>query len=161
MKKQNQKQKIVKVKFLIHLKKPEHISWPDANIAYSRIMKHMSNNSDPWTAWLLQENLVETWHDFKNKEIIKTNITYKQTRKCPKCDSDMITRNGRYGPFGSCSKYPQCEYSDNQVSETHEEVEVETLSTRIIAGTVFIKACGGLQRAKLVLAAIEKMEGIE
>lgn len=28
--------------------------------------------------------------------------------KCPECDSDMVRRDGKFGPFYSCSKYPKC-----------------------------------------------------
>ena len=28
--------------------------------------------------------------------------------KCPSCGSDMRIRNGKYGEFWGCSKYPNC-----------------------------------------------------
>lgn len=31
-------------------------------------------------------------------------------RTCPKCDSDLIIRSGRYGKFIGCSGYPNCRY---------------------------------------------------
>jgi len=30
--------------------------------------------------------------------------------KCPQCGRDLVTRQGRYGPFVGCSGYPQCRY---------------------------------------------------
>lgn len=30
--------------------------------------------------------------------------------KCPKCDREMIRRIGKYGPFISCSGYPECKH---------------------------------------------------
>jgi DNA topoisomerase-1 len=30
--------------------------------------------------------------------------------KCPKCKKDLITRVGKFGPFMSCSGYPECKY---------------------------------------------------
>ena len=29
--------------------------------------------------------------------------------KCPKCTSDMVRRDGKFGPFYSCSNYPRCD----------------------------------------------------
>ena len=31
--------------------------------------------------------------------------------KCPKCDSEMKERNGKYGPFWGCTQYPKCKGS--------------------------------------------------
>src|SRR5690606_34433020 len=28
--------------------------------------------------------------------------------KCPECDSEMVRRDGKFGPFYSCSNYPRC-----------------------------------------------------
>jgi DNA topoisomerase-1 len=28
--------------------------------------------------------------------------------KCPECESPMVVRSGRYGPFLACSRYPEC-----------------------------------------------------
>jgi DNA topoisomerase-1 len=28
--------------------------------------------------------------------------------KCPECESPMVIRSGRYGPFLACSRYPEC-----------------------------------------------------
>lgn len=32
---------------------------------------------------------------------------------CPECDSEMQSRNGRYGLFFGCTKYPQCKSTLN------------------------------------------------
>ena len=45
-------------------------------------------------------------------------LTQKQQQKppvpleenCPKCDSQLVLRNGQYGEFVSCSAYPKCKY---------------------------------------------------
>ena len=34
-------------------------------------------------------------------------------RTCPKCDSQLIIRRGRYGKFIGCSAYPQCKYIES------------------------------------------------
>ncbi|GAB1365276.1 type I DNA topoisomerase [Candidatus Cloacimonadaceae bacterium] len=31
--------------------------------------------------------------------------------KCPKCDSPLVRRSGKFGEFIACSKYPKCKYS--------------------------------------------------
>jgi len=35
------------------------------------------------------------------------------TKSCPKCGSGMVLRNGRYGSFYGCSKYPYCRGTRN------------------------------------------------
>jgi DNA topoisomerase-1 len=30
--------------------------------------------------------------------------------KCPKCDSELVQKTGRFGPFVGCSNYPDCKY---------------------------------------------------
>ena len=27
---------------------------------------------------------------------------------CPKCESPMVQRNGKYGAFWGCTRYPEC-----------------------------------------------------
>lgn len=41
-----------------------------------------------------------------NKEDYADNFDWDQL--CPKCQSKMTLRHGRYGPFLGCSKYPEC-----------------------------------------------------
>jgi very-short-patch-repair endonuclease len=47
----------------------------------------------------------------------KVSTTVKDTdtkaKGCPKCGSRMVLRNGRYGPFFGCSKYPYCRGTRN------------------------------------------------
>ncbi|MBQ4606590.1 MAG: topoisomerase DNA-binding C4 zinc finger domain-containing protein, partial [Clostridia bacterium] len=35
--------------------------------------------------------------------------------KCELCGSDMILRNGRYGSFYACSRYPECKFTKQKV----------------------------------------------
>jgi DNA topoisomerase I len=30
--------------------------------------------------------------------------------KCPRCDSELVAKTGRFGPFVGCSNYPECKY---------------------------------------------------
>ena len=41
-----------------------------------------------------------------NKEDYAPDFEWEQS--CPKCNSEMILRHGRYGPFLGCTKYPDC-----------------------------------------------------
>ncbi len=46
-----------------------------------------------------------------NKPVIREFAFSKRLvegTECPKCKSQMIKRDGKYGPFYSCSKYPKC-----------------------------------------------------
>lgn len=33
-------------------------------------------------------------------------------KKCPKCESDLIVKEGRYGKFVACSNYPKCKHTE-------------------------------------------------
>ncbi len=37
-----------------------------------------------------------------------TSVKYGTSRTCPKCGSRMVLRNGRYGQFWGCSRFPYC-----------------------------------------------------
>jgi DNA topoisomerase-1 len=43
----------------------------------------------------------------QNMEKIKPK---KTGEKCPKCGSDMVYRQGKFGPFEACSNFPTCKY---------------------------------------------------
>jgi DNA topoisomerase I len=34
-------------------------------------------------------------------------------RKCPKCDSDLVIKHGKYGKFIGCSAYPKCKHIES------------------------------------------------
>jgi DNA topoisomerase I len=34
-------------------------------------------------------------------------------RECPKCQKDLVRRNGKHGPFWGCSGYPECKHIEN------------------------------------------------
>lgn len=57
----------------------------------------------------------------------KSNIASQKVliptgEQCPKCNSDLVKRNGRYGEFIACSAYPKCKYIKPKEGES-EEVE--------------------------------------
>ena len=45
----------------------------------------------------------------KNGEMIKKDVAVTE-EKCEKCGANMVIREGRYGKFLSCSKYPKCKF---------------------------------------------------
>lgn len=47
-------------------------------------------------------------------EYIK-NILLTNKFSCPECNAEMIIKQGRYGLFRSCSKYPECKGSQKVV----------------------------------------------
>ncbi|MBO7341443.1 MAG: topoisomerase DNA-binding C4 zinc finger domain-containing protein, partial [Clostridia bacterium] len=40
-----------------------------------------------------------------------TSGTVVPDMKCEKCGADMVMRNGRYGSFYACSRYPECDFT--------------------------------------------------
>lgn len=71
--------------------------------------------AEGYTNW--EKNLIEFYGWFsKELETAKTNMVSQKPQpiptgeKCPKCNSDMVKRVGRFGEFESCSSYPKCKY---------------------------------------------------
>ncbi len=54
----------------------------------------------------------------KYKEIEKIEDE-KTDRICPKCGSFVVIKLGRFGKFYSCSKYPECDFTENILVSTH------------------------------------------
>ena len=69
------------------------------------------------TSW--QTILKEFYTPFMNKvaegkEKIKSlKIAIPTGENCPKCDSELLLRKGRYGEFIACSNFPKCKYTKN------------------------------------------------
>ncbi len=49
----------------------------------------------------------------KYKEVVKTDLTKKTNKVCPKCGAPLIERLGRFGRFYACSKFPECKYTES------------------------------------------------
>ena len=43
----------------------------------------------------------------------ETAIKIKNNEICPYCGNDLVIKNGKYGRFYACSKYPSCRYTKN------------------------------------------------
>ena len=46
-------------------------------------------------------------------KVIKTDLTQKTDKICPKCGSPLIERLGRFGKFYACSKFPECKHTES------------------------------------------------
>jgi len=49
----------------------------------------------------------------KYDEVVKKDLIKETDKKCPKCDSPLIERLGRFGRFYACSKFPECKYTES------------------------------------------------
>lgn len=49
-------------------------------------------------------------------KLVKREEPQLLDEKCPKCESPLQQRVGRYGPFSSCSGYPKCKYIKQEVA---------------------------------------------
>lgn len=49
----------------------------------------------------------------KYKEVIKSDLTQKTDKVCPKCGAPLIERLGRFGRFYACSKFPECKHTES------------------------------------------------
>lgn len=56
--------------------------------------------------------LKEKYEQIEKKEDEKTD------RSCPKCGSPVVIKIGRFGKFYSCSKYPECDFTENILVST-------------------------------------------
>lgn len=71
-------------------------------------------------------NHVKELEDFYQKFEPLVNIAYENMEKkelekvgesCPKCGNELVYREGKYGKFISCSMYPDCDYTRNELEE--------------------------------------------
>jgi len=54
------------------------------------------------------------YHSKKSNIVFhKINAIEKNIPKCPKCDSDMTLKSGKFGEFWSCTKFPDCKGTRN------------------------------------------------
>ena len=70
-----------------------------------------------------KDTLVKTCHDFyapfsknlkeKYENVLKKKFAQTPTdRKCPKCNSPLVEKMGRFGRFYGCSKFPECKHTE-------------------------------------------------
>ncbi len=49
--------------------------------------------------------------------------TEEEAPTCPKCDSTLVRKRGRFGAFWACPEYPKCKHTQPMAAEKPEEVE--------------------------------------
>jgi DNA topoisomerase I len=49
----------------------------------------------------------------KEKEVEKKDLTEKTGKNCPKCNSPLVIRFGRFGKFIACSDFPKCKHTES------------------------------------------------
>lgn len=49
------------------------------------------------------------------------NESWKQHRKCPKCDSYLIIKEGKRGKFYGCHNYPNCKWTESIYTKKQED----------------------------------------
>jgi DNA topoisomerase-1 len=49
----------------------------------------------------------------KYAEVKKSDLIQKTDKICPKCNSPLVERLGRFGKFYACSKFPECKYTES------------------------------------------------
>ncbi|MBI2054114.1 MAG: topoisomerase DNA-binding C4 zinc finger domain-containing protein, partial [Candidatus Staskawiczbacteria bacterium] len=47
------------------------------------------------------------------EKVDKKIISEKTDKTCPKCNSPLMERLGRFGRFYACSKFPECKYTQS------------------------------------------------
>ena len=49
----------------------------------------------------------------KEREVEKKNLSEKTDKLCPKCNSQIIIKFGRFGKFYACTNFPECKYTES------------------------------------------------
>ena len=55
------------------------------------------------------KNLEQKYKDVSKKEFTEENLK----KLCPKCQSPLLVRLGKFGKFYACSKFPACKYTES------------------------------------------------
>ncbi len=62
--------------------------------------------------WDFYEPFIKEVEDGK-RNIKSQKVAIPTGEKCPKCESELLKRKGRYGEFIACSGFPKCKYTQN------------------------------------------------
>lgn len=64
---------------------------------------------------LLKLNAAKTFNQKEHVKSIQKRVQKRQESirkgKCPRCDSKLVKRTGKFGPFWGCSSYPKCRFT--------------------------------------------------
>tara|TARA_B100000700_G_scaffold267699_1_gene307832 strand:+ start:99866 stop:100180 length:315 start_codon:yes stop_codon:yes gene_type:complete len=62
--------------------------------------------------WELTKYIMDALPEIEKKCGINKD-TWKELKKCPKCDSYLLPKKGKKGKFYGCYNYPQCKHTEN------------------------------------------------
>ncbi len=79
-----------------------------------------------------QSFLKELGKASREMKYMKKELLEKIDRKCPKCESDLVIRDGRYGKFISCTKYPDCKYTESLLSDKGKSFNCEKCGGKMV-----------------------------
>jgi len=83
----------------------------------SNMEERLDSIADGKENW--QSVLKEFYEPFMQKiidgkaNIISLKVATPTGENCPKCESELLLRKGRYGEFIACSNFPKCKYTKN------------------------------------------------
>ncbi|MBP9791706.1 MAG: type I DNA topoisomerase [Rickettsiales bacterium] len=81
------------------------------------------------------ETVIEKMEHILDSHIFKYNKDSANPKECPHCKTGKLSlRIGKYGPYISCSRYPDCQYTHKLGIEASEEIsdEVDGFSPKIL-----------------------------
>ena len=79
-----------------------------------------------------QDFLKELGRASREMKYMKKELLEKIDRKCPKCGSDLVIRDGRYGKFISCTKYPECKYTESLLDDKGKSFNCEKCGGKMV-----------------------------
>ncbi len=88
----------------------------------------IADNRQDWLSVLqkfykpFNENLLK-----KYKDVEKKKLEEPTDKKCPKCNSSLVIKLGRFGKFLACSNFPECKYTeplgeDKELKEKYKDI---------------------------------------
>ncbi|HDS09298.1 MAG TPA: type I DNA topoisomerase [Firmicutes bacterium] len=90
------------------------------------------------TEWLevikpfYQQFLQELGKASREMKYMKNQLMEKLDRNCPKCGSELVMREGKFGKFISCSRYPDCKYTESALDDKGKTLTCEKCGGRML-----------------------------
>jgi len=72
----------------------------------------------------ISKEITKHFYDLINELEKKSNLnsnSWKEAKKCPKCDSYLVIKKGKRGDFYGCFNYPNCKHTDSLYKEKKEK----------------------------------------
>lgn len=70
------------------------------------------NNVEEIVDIISKNNITDKKTRKKHIKYIKENVIDNDPNECPKCGGQLVERNGKFGKFIGCSRYPKCRYKE-------------------------------------------------